>query len=601
MKRIRFLLCILLALCVLLPGLPAAAAEEPEEDARFADKTWDEVVEDFLEKWGADPKSLTMGYYNTVTGEEHYLNPDQYMVSGSMYKVPLNMAFVAKITAGEMDWETNIGSIKYETLLEGSIVYSDNNYAKTLWSYLGNGTYRTYRRIIAPIMGEDPDTVDAKFYENNFFTARQMIYCLRELYENQDVYPRIIETMQRAEPHEYFKRYEQRFDIAHKYGFLQTEYHLYMNDCGICFTDDPILIVLFTDNVTKAYEVMADFCTLMCEYTQYHTALRLEEEAAEAERQRQEAERLAQEAEEQARQAAQQAEQEAESIEQEGVIRPLESPERSTDGATADEQTAESGSSVLHLVRRAEEDGLSRTGIMAAAAAILLTLAAWVVLAVLGKKYRVKAGLAALLSLLMLLGALGRIGWPAYQKWQNRPEGDPRATVSAFLDALERQDYPAAYALLDGVETLGLEWQPEDETLAAILQAVAEQFDGELYGECRVDGSRAYQQVTCSYLDVQMLEKDARSETLRYISRYANSHKVSELYDENNNYRPELMREGWAQAIPVLLENSKDYMSSSGVELELVWYDGAWHIVPGERLLVLLTGGLRLTGEEGQP
>ena len=73
MKRIRFLLCVILALVLLLPCLPAALAEEPEsseEDARFADKTWDELVEELLEKWNTDSEHVTLAYYNTVTGEE---------------------------------------------------------------------------------------------------------------------------------------------------------------------------------------------------------------------------------------------------------------------------------------------------------------------------------------------------------------------------------------------------------------------------------------------------------------------------------------------------------------------------------------------------
>jgi hypothetical protein len=607
MRQIKCLLCLLLALCILLPGLPAARAEEPaetaepeqtEDDERFADKTWDEVVEEFLQSWGVDPKYVAIGYYNTVTGEEHYLDPDTYRITASMYKVPLNMVFLDRLSKGEMDWDTNVSGYAYSVALEQTIVHSDNDIARNMIKWeLGNGSWQAGRRVMAPYCGLDPENVDWKFQENNYSTARQMIYCLRLLYENPDRFPRLVETMQRAEPTEYFKRREQRFDIAHKYGFLQTEYHLYMNDCGICFTDDPILLVLFTDNVTKAYEVMTEFCTLMCDYTQYHTAIRLKQEAEEAERQRLEAERQAEEA----RQAALEAEQEAQRLAEEaleeagqGGLSPLEPGE-----SRQSKSQAGDSSPVLHLVRQAEQEGISRKGLMAAAAALLLTLTALIFLGALGRKYRVKVWWAVLLALLLCLALLGWIGWPALRQMQDDPISDPRDTVTAFLDALERQDYPAAYAMLDGVDSLGLEWEPEDETLRLILRSVRESFHGELLGECRVDDTRAWQQVECKYLDLSTLEARARSETLRFIAQYANSHTGSELF-EGDSYRPDLMCEGWAQAVPTLLQDPQ-LLSSGGVELELRWRDGAWHIVPNERLLILLSGGLSLSGEEARP
>lgn len=89
-----------------------------------------------------------------------------------------------------------------------------------------------------------------------------MIYCLRMLAGEPERFPGLIEAMQKAEPDEYFRRSEDRFDIAHKYGFLNTEYHLYMDDCAIAYTDDPIVFVMFTDNIERAYEVMAEYSTL---------------------------------------------------------------------------------------------------------------------------------------------------------------------------------------------------------------------------------------------------------------------------------------------------------------------------------------------------
>lgn len=583
MRRIRLLLCVLLALCTLLPCLPAALAEEAAgEDERFAGKTWDQVVADFLAAWGVDADSVAMGYYNTVTGEEHYLNPDQYMVTGSMYKVPLNMIFVDRITAGEMDWDTLVSGVRYETLLEETIVHSSDKYAKLMWDYLGKGTYRpyqTYRRILAPYMGEDPDTVDEKFYENNFFTPRQMIFCLKLLYRENERFPRIIETMQRAEPTEYFKRRERRFNIAHKYGFFNPQGHLYMNDCGIAFTDDPIIIVLFTDNLYNAYDVLTEYCTLMCDYAQYSRTRRLEEEAAEAERQRQEEE-------ERARREAEEA---------------LQSPQPGALPEGSGPAGEKSSPGVQLLVRRAEKEGLSKAALAAAGLTGLALLTALILLTALGRRFRVRAGLFRLAALLLCLAALGRIFWPAVQTLRDRPSRDPRETVLAFFSALAEEDYAQAYGYLEHVDTLGLEYRPEDECEQAIFAAMRGRFSAELYGDCRLSGDLAYQQVSCRYFDVDKLRFDAKNQAMVLISRYASTHSVGDLYDESGKYRPELMREAWKQAVAELLEQPENYQSTGGVQLELRWEDGAWRIVPNEKLLQLLTGGVKLTEKEELP
>ena len=598
------LLCLALALCMLLPGLPAALAEEPSEalpedrfgiefpeDERFDDKTWEQVVEEFLQSWGADPNSVALGYYNTVTGEEQYWNGDKYMVSGSMYKVPLNMAYAAKVASGEMDWDTTIGAFSYERLLEGSIVHSDNDFAKTLWYNLGNGRYRTYRQIIAPLMGEDPDTVDAKYYENNFFTPRQMIFCLRELYENQENYPRIIETMQRAEPTEYFKRRERRFNIAHKYGFLQETYHLYMNDCAIAFTDDPIVFVMFTDNTVHAYDVMADFCTLMCDYAQYHHALRLAEEAVEAERQRLEEERMEQERLEQERLEQEQAQTIPETSQS---AAPTELPAASASPAPEREESRSTGQP------EQQKKGLTLTSLAAIGGAVLAMVLALAALSAIGRRFRVRRGFFLLLAVLLSLGTLARIAWPAFERTRDKPKGDPQETVINFLGALSRGDYAEAYARMDYVETLGLDYEPQRESQKQLFAAMRRTFSAELYGDCTVNGERAYQQVSCRYLDVDKLNTEARSEALLIISRYVSSHSVGELYNENGNYRPELMWEAWDQAVLELLQqHPEDYRSSAGVQLELRWHDGAWHVVPNDKLLQLLTGGINVTEKEG--
>ena len=83
----KFVVGFLAALCMISALLPAALAAPAEDDG-----SWDKLIADFLDKYEDRNKScsITLGYRNLVTGEEHFYKGGEYMVTFSMYKVPLN-------------------------------------------------------------------------------------------------------------------------------------------------------------------------------------------------------------------------------------------------------------------------------------------------------------------------------------------------------------------------------------------------------------------------------------------------------------------------------------------------------------------------------
>ena len=556
MKIFSKTLIVLLVLCMICALMPAAYAAEGGE-AFYEGKSWDDVVGYLLDKYDVDRERIALGYRNTVTGEEQFFNGDQYMVTGSMYKVPLNMIFAEKIANGEMDWDTQISGIAYRTLMEDSIIHSNNDYAKILWLEAGQGTYRNYRRVIAPYMGVDPDNVDPKYYENNFFTPRQMITCLNILATESERFPGIIEAMQQAEPHDYFKRDEQRYDIAHKYGFLLDGTRLYMCDCAIAYTDEPIVFVMFTDGTNKAYDVMADFATLMCEYTQYNTALRLKEEAEIAKK------------EEQALK------------EQE-----LKEKEEDTDLEQTITAIPDGGSSSA-----AASGGAGLGSVISAVFVVAALIAA--ICAVLGsrKKHRINPVwavigivLAAAAMLMCIIGlGVGTI--------VAKPEGDPQMVAVDFLDAVTAGDYERAYSHLSGYSSLGLENQPADTAGAQMYSALKDSYDYQISGNCLVDKLEAMQQIQFRYLNLPSMTEDISHQTMVELQNIVKSRPKSKIYDADNKYFPEVVDEAYAAAVNSVLSHAQDYYESAGVQLRLTYSDGSWLIVPSEALLKVLSGG----------
>ena len=575
MRNWKKIFAALLMLAMLLPLAPAAVAGGEEDDARFAGRSWEEIVDEFLAEHHADPASVACGWCNTVTGEEHYHNADQYMVSGSMYKVPINMIFTEKVHNGEISWDTFIGGYRYEYCLHATIVDSNNDIAKGMWDYLGG--YQPYRHILAPYMGEDPDTVDEKFYENNFFTPRQMIYALKLLATESERFPKLIDEMLQAEPNKYFKERAHDYDIAQKYGYWPDPngWHVALNDCAIIYTEEPICIVIFIDSVSEqaSRELLKDYCDLMIAYTEYTTPARKE------------AERIA-------------AEEAAIAALNEATPAPPES--ESGDAPSAPAPTA-APQDEPGMPQPAEEraPGLFwpiALGLCALAGAVWLSLRAvrrarrgklslpWALAAVL-------FGAAAIGICLLPGERAAKSVSPAAAAEDGASSAEAQAAVTEFFDSLVARDYARAYARLSGVATLGLEDTPASEDAARLMEAVRESWSWRLYGDCTLTRSGATQQVVFNSLDLSRMRDDIRAATEAEVERLAAALPADEIYAEDGGYLPSFTERAYAAALDAALARADEYYAATGLNIRLVKDGGEWLIVPDSALYGALTGG----------
>jgi len=575
MRNWKKILALLLMLAMLLPLAPAAMAEGEEDDARFAGKSWEEIVDAFLAEHHAAPESVACGWCNTVTGEEHYHNADQYMVSGSMYKVPINMIFTEKVHNGEIGWDTFIGGYRYEYCLHATIVDSNNEIAKGMWDYLGG--YQPYRHILAPYMGEDPDTVEEKFYENNFFTPRQMIYALRLLATESERFPKLIDEMLQAEPNKYFKEREHNYDIAQKYGYWPDPngWHVALNDCAIIYTEEPICIVIFIDssNEQASRLLLKDYCDLMIAYTEYTTPIRKE------------AERIA--AEEAAIAAL-------------NELTPAPQETADSDPGTPVSAAAQPGEPGMPSAAEEErEPGLFWP---VALGLCTLALAVWLSLRAIRRARRGKLslpwalaavlfGAAAILVCLLPGQRTAKSASPAAAAEDSAASAEAQAAVTEFFDSLVARDYESAYARLSGVATLGLENEPASADAALLMDAVRESWSWRLYGDCSLTRGGALQQVVFNTLDLERMRADIRTETEAAVERLAVGLPAEEIYAEDGSYLASFTERAYAEALASVLARADEYDTATGLNIRLVKDGGEWLIVPDSALYGALTGG----------
>ena len=518
------------------PAAESTGAAEPveadsaEEEISFEGKSWDEIMDQLLAKYDTSRDSVAVAYVNLVSGEEYYINPDTYMVAASMYKLPLNMYFTEKLNSGEMEW---IYSFPYEEVRDYSIIYSDNDQSMFLYDILGG--YDKFRELTSEYMGSNYEELDPNDAFNNKYTAREFANCLKLLYNEQDKFPGMIETMQKAEPERFFKLYEPRFKIAHKYGYYSEYARVNMNDCGIAFTSEPIALVMFTQSVYDPEGLLTAYATTMCEYTEYLVA-----KAA-------------------------------------ATPEPTATPEPSAEPeASAAVETKQ------------EDAGFP----FVALAAVVLFLIIGVGLAVrLCVKYRIKFFLLLLAIIISAAAMLVSIVGMQFGTVYAKPSGDPQQCAIEFMDSICSGDYSNAYGLLRDYADLGLETVPETAAAQKAYEALHRSFSYELSGECSIDKLEAVQPLSFSYLDLTAIESAVVEETPRQLKHLVETRPMNQIYDSNRNYLPEITELAYLNAVSAVLENAEDFYKSAELKLALSYSDGKWQVLASPALLRALNGG----------
>lgn len=543
MKALKLLIAAALVLALCLGLMPGASAEGGEK-IPYGELEWDELMERLLSDYGIKPESVAAGYLNLETGEEHFLNEDEYMLTGSMYKLPLCMYFTEHLASGDIDWSLYESHFSYEEKRDNVLINSSNDDAGFLCDMIGG--YTEFRRLTADYMGVDPDEElrNINNYEN-WYTAREFIHCLELLYREQERFPGIIETLQKAMPDRFFKLNEPRFKIAHKYGEYKDPVNggpSCLNDCGLAFTRQPIAMVLFTKGQHNAEEFLSAFATAMCEYTE-------------------------------ARAAAPTPTPEPEPTATPEPV-PTEAPAAAAPVPAAAVSTAQNSSLLFPAVF---------VGLF-----LLLGLIAILVLCLKHKLRFFSLFLALVVSAAaMLLAAAGTQLGTLYAK----PSGDPQATVTAFFDALCAGNYDAAYEHLRDYADLGLAVPPSTPAGQKLYEALHRSFAYELEGDCVTDKLDAKQSVRMRYLNLPAMEGDVEAETKRQIEEIVNARTTSEVYDENKHYRPEVTQEAYLAALDAVLAHAEDYYTQESFSLDLTYTDGRWQLLTSPALLRALNGG----------
>lgn len=265
MKRI---LSILLCLCMAMAFAPAAFAEGGAEEEMniINEEEIQGIITDYLSSKNIDPEKVSIGFCYTATGDEWFMNGDEWIYPASLYKIPLMMLLSEKVSSGELTQESNIGGLTVGQIEEYVIVYSNNDWAHTIRAYLGGDeVWRTEAMKYSKL---EEAAYDPDYMTYCYFNAKYITDVIETLYAAPENYPNITECMGQAKPGEYLRtNLEGQFNIAQKYGsYIEPNGTWNNHAAGIIYTPNPIVVAVMTRNVDNYNAVIGNIAELLARY-----------------------------------------------------------------------------------------------------------------------------------------------------------------------------------------------------------------------------------------------------------------------------------------------------------------------------------------------
>lgn len=172
------------------------------------------------------------------------------------------------------------------------------------------------------------------------------------------------------------------------------------------------------------------------------------------------------------------------------------------------------------------------------------------------------------------------------------PPDEARNQVVTLMDAVCEGNYEAASQVIYGTPSLGVDREPSQEVGVLFWNAFESSMSYELKGECYTTQQGLAQDITVTCLDVTSVTErlQERSQTL-LEQRVAEAQDISEVYDENNEYREDfVMNVLYDAAVDALEEDAREMTVELTVNLS--YQDGQWWVIGDEALLDAISGGI---------
>lgn len=203
------------------------------------------------------------------------------------------------------------------------------------------------------------------------------------------------------------------------------------------------------------------------------------------------------------------------------------------------------------------------------------------------------SGIFAALGTVLMLAALmlSLVSMNASPRLVRVPQGAVDQS-QALLDAIAKGDFDAAGKTMYGQPELSGEPEAEDAAGQRIWDAFVGSLSCEFRGSCYATDTGLARDAVITALDVSTVTEAVGEYAHALLTqRVETAEDMSELYDEENNFRQDLVDAIVLEAVDqAIRENGQT--ASFDVTLSLIQRDGQWWVVPDQALLQAISGGL---------
>lgn len=172
------------------------------------------------------------------------------------------------------------------------------------------------------------------------------------------------------------------------------------------------------------------------------------------------------------------------------------------------------------------------------------------------------------------------------------PPGEALERAETMMDAVAAGDYASAGQLMYGQPDLGADREPADKVGQLVWDSFTDSISYEFVGECYATDSGISQNVSITCLELSSVMSNLKTRVNTLLNeRIAQATEMSQLYDEENNFREDLVEEVLQQAVTAALQEDAQSVTRE-VTLSLAYREGQWWVVPDAALLNAISGGV---------
>lgn len=167
-----------------------------------------------------------------------------------------------------------------------------------------------------------------------------------------------------------------------------------------------------------------------------------------------------------------------------------------------------------------------------------------------------------------------------------------RERVVTLMDAVCASDYKTVSAQLSGQPDLGLDREASDAVGALLWNALEDSRSYAIVSDCYATNTGVAWDVRLTCLELSSVTANLRERSQALLEkRVEEAGDITEIYDENNEYREEFVMDVlYDAAVEALAEDA--VQAAYSFTLNLVYADGEWWVTPDAPLLQAISGGI---------